>query len=549
LFDQSLQLTFASVTAIVAMAFPMIEKIRAIGNWRPNAETPVPPDCSKNIKTFCETLYWSERNWRREIARSVWEAKLFKTHYAEKLENLNLQKPARYIFEMTLVSAVVQVWMLPFMVVYFHRISFAAIFLNIGAGMLVALESLAALTSVAVAQLSEILALPFIKLTEILNRILLGFGSFITDNSWSNMRLPHYSGNLKSIYVLYFLPVFALTFLIYQWKPFALKTKKTKQESLKQNYIICRLSGGAYLTLLALIIFHPFSAPIPDGRLHVDFLDVGQGDSLLVTMPTGETLLVDGGGKPVFNTLYVKRADEEPEPFEPDTQGIGETVVSAYLWDRGYDKVDYILATHADTDHIQGLSDVARNFKVQGAIFGRTPIQNAEYAALYRILQKRDIPIIKLSRGQIISFDEAKIEVLNPEQDENPQAESDNNHSLVLRVSYGNRNFLLTGDAEKEAENEMLRSPDFLRSDVVKVAHHGSKTSSTINFINAAQAKIAIISVGKESPFGHPKPEIVERWKSVNAKVLTTGENGTISISTDGRDLQLKTFVGKIIYR
>lgn len=549
LFDQSLQLTFASVAAIVAMAFPMLEKIKAIGEWRPNVETPIPPECSKNLKIFCESLYWSERGWQNEISLLIWEAKLFKTPYAEKLERHNLQKPLRYIFEIILISAVVQIWMIPFMVVYFHRISFAAIFLNVWAGMIIALESLAALAAVFALKLSDSLAIPFIKLTEIFNWILINIGSLITENNWSNMRLPHYAGSLNIIYVLYFLPVIAVTLLIYQWKPFSLKTLKNKRKIAQRAFIIRYSSFTAYLLLTGLIIFHPLSAPSPDGRLHIDFLDVGQGDSALITMPTGETLLVDGGGKPIFNTLYVKREDEEPEPFEPDAQRIGEAVVSAFLWEKGYDRIDYILATHADADHIQGLADVARNFKVKGAIFGRTPLQNIEFANLYEVLQNRNIPILKLSRGQIINFGEAEIEVFNPEYDENPQADSDNDRSLVLRVNYGKRNFLLTGDIEKEAENEILKTWEFLQSDVVKVAHHGSKTSSAQNFINAVQAKIAVIPVGKESPFGHPKPEIVERWKAANVKVLTTGENGTISFSTDGNDLQLKTFTGKIINR
>ena len=92
---------------------------------------------------------------------------------------------------------------------------------------------------------------------------------------------------------------------------------------------------SGFRVFFIIVVFHPFSAPAPDGRLHVDFLDVGQGDSALITMPTGETLLIDGGGKVNFNSLYVKREDDEPELFEPDVQRIGETVVSEFLWEKG----------------------------------------------------------------------------------------------------------------------------------------------------------------------------------------------------------------------
>ena len=208
-----------------------------------------------------------------------------------------------------------------------------------------------------------------------------------------------------------------------------------------------------------------------------------------------------------------------------------------------------ILASHADADHIQGLLDVAKNFRVRAAIFGRTPMKDAEFAELYSILQKRGIESLTVSRGNVLTFGDVKIEVLYPLKNEIAKAASENNNSLVLRLIYGQRKFLLTGDIEKEAEAELINSPEFLQTDVVKVAHHGSLTSSTQDFINASKAKLAIISVGKQSQFGHPKPEVVERWKNAGARVLTTGENGTISVSTDGLDLQLKTFNKEKIFR
>jgi competence protein ComEC len=284
--------------------------------------------------------------------------------------------------------------------------------------------------------------------------------------------------------------------------------------------------------------------------LHIDFLDVGQGDSALITFPNGETLMVDGGGKININKTSSKNEyEDEPEIFEPDTQTIGEMVVSNFLWEKGYSQVDYILATHADSDHIQGLLDVAKNFRVRAAIFGRTPMKDTEFAELYSVMQKRRIESITISRGDVLTFDAVKIEVLYPEKNDNLEAVSDNNHSLVLRVIYGDRKFLLTGDIEKETETFLLNMPVFLQTDLIKVAHHGSRTSSIQQFVNAAKAKVAVISVGRESPFGHPHEEVVERWKNTGAKVLTTGENGTISISTDGRDLQLKTFNKEKFYR
>ncbi|HLM61168.1 MAG TPA: MBL fold metallo-hydrolase, partial [Pyrinomonadaceae bacterium] len=196
-----------------------------------------------------------------------------------------------------------------------------------------------------------------------------------------------------------------------------------------------------------------------------------------------------------------------------------------------------------------GLSAAAENFRVRAAIFGRISVKNAEFAKLYTILQKHEIETTVISRGDILTFDNVKIEVLSPPREDKAVTVSDNNYSLVLRIIYAERTFLLTGDIEKEIERELLNAPELLQTDVIKVAHHGSRTSSIQEFVNASKAKLAVISVGRESPYRHPHAEVVERWKNSGAKILTTGDNGTISVSTDGRDLQLKTFNKEKIYR
>jgi competence protein ComEC len=553
IFTSSFQLTFVSVGSIVAMAFPLLEKLRAIGAWSPSAETPFPPNVSVWLKKFCETIYWREAVWKMEMKRRVWTANIFKSPYLKWHKERNAQGVARYLFEAILVSFIAQAWLLPLTIIYFHRFSIFGIFLNLWVGITIALESFAAIFTVFIAQINDALALPFIKLTELLNWLLISAPNFLTDNGWASVRLPVYSGAVKAVYLLYFLPLLVLTILLNRWKPFSL-SQKSKVQNPKSKLFpapsLFRIAASSFLLLFALIVFHPFSAPKADGRLHVDFLDVGQGDSALIKFPDGETLLVDGGGKRNFNKISIQNEYQgEPENFAPDTQTIGEMVVSNYLWEKGYSQIDYILATHADADHIQGLTDVAKNFHVRAAIFGRTPLKNSEFAQLYSILQRRGIESLTVSRGDVLTFGEAKVEVLSPARDENPEAVSDNNHSVVLQIIYGARKFLMTGDIEKETEGELLNAPEFVNTDVIKVAHHGSSTSSTPNFVNAAKAKLAIVSVGKESPFGHPKPEVVERWKNAGAKVLTTGENGTISVSTDGKDLQLKTFNQRKIYR
>ncbi|HEY0429219.1 MAG TPA: DNA internalization-related competence protein ComEC/Rec2 [Pyrinomonadaceae bacterium] len=544
LFTASFQLTIASVAAIVVMAFPLIQKLRAVGSWSPTVETPFPPNVPVWLKRFCETLYWREAIWKRDLSSQIWTARLFKTPYFNWTEKRNLQKTLCWIFESMLVSTIVQIWLLPFLIIYFHRVSIFGVFLNLWVGVWIALESFAAIIAVIFAQISDSLAFPVIKLTVFLNWLLLSVPMALTGKDWASVRLPHYAGAAQAIYFLYFLPILFFVVALQKWKPFAISSKP-QILNLRSKFFAAslfrRTVAAMFFLLFGLIIFHPLSAPRADKKLHFDFLDVGQGDSIFITFPDGETLLVDGGGRMNFNRIYVKNEfDGEPELFEPDTQNIGETVVSAFLWQKGYDKVDYILATHADADHIQGLIDVAKNFRVKTAMFGRTPFKDEDFAELYSVLQKREIEAIKLVRGDVFIFGDAKVEVLSPTPDDEI---SDNNHSIVLRITYGERKFLLTGDIEKETERELLNAPEFLQADVIKVAHHGSRTSSTEEFIDAVRAQVAVIPVGKQSPFGHPHKEVLERWKMSGAKILTTGERGTISISTDGKDLRIETFV------
>ena len=553
LFSQSFQLTFASVGAIVAFAFPLIENLRAIGEWKPTAEMPFPPNVPVWLKRFCEMLYWRENVWAIEGRQQIWSAKIFKSPYFKSLEAKGLQSISRYLFEAVLVSLIVQIWLLPLTIIYFHRVSIASILLNLWVGIFIALESFAAIIALIFGQFSDALALPLIKLTELFNWILLALPNLFVENNWASFRVPVYSGAMKWIYFVYFAPILILTIALYRWKPFDLisdfrfQISDSEDENLSRRFVlssslVLKISMLLVAVFVAIITFHPFSSPKIDGRLRVDFLDVGQGDSALVTFPNGETLLIDGGGKANFNNLYVRREGEEPEIFEPDASNIGESVVSNFLWARGYSQIDYILATHADADHIQGLVDVAKNFHVRAAFFGRTPEKDADFAELYKTLQKRKIEIVTLKRGDFLTFGEANVEVLFPNADDSPEPVSDNNHCLVLRLNFGTKKFLMTGDIEKEAERELLQTPEFLRADVVKVAHHGSRTSSIAEFISATKAEYAIISVGKKSQFGHPHLEVLERWNSGNAKILRTGERGTISVSTDGKDLIINRF-------
>ena len=520
IFDPSFQLTFLSVLAIVVIAWPLLRRFAAIGAWYPTGETPYPPNCSRQLKAFCETLFWSEKRWKREIAQSTHHYRLFKISVAAVLERNRIQWCLRYVFGAIVVSAAVQIVLLPQMIVYFHRLSLASLVLNIVVSVLLAVLAAVAMLGVLIAQVSTSIAAPVLQLAEWINWLMVHSVDPFSDVAAASLRLPEYSGWVRLIYVAYYAPLLLLVVALHRWEPLS------RFGNTDRSVLVVAL---IQLTLIVIVIVHPFSTARAGNSLRVDFLDVGQGDAALITMPDGRTLLVDGGGRPLFRS-------EANGTVERETRSIGESVVSEYLWWRGLDRVDYVLATHADADHIDGLNDVVRNFAVNTALVGRTPANDPEFAKFSQSLTNTHLQT--LQAGDVIRFGEVEIHVLWPQA---AGSHSTNDDSVVLKVKFRNRSILLTGDIEKKAETALVATE--LRADVVKVPHHGSKTSSTAAFVSATNPRFAIISVGRDSMFGHPHAEVVERWKRAGAEALTTGQCGTITVKTDGTDLSVRGFV------
>jgi competence protein ComEC len=353
--------------------------------------------------------------------------------------------------------------------------------------------------------------------------------AWFSDNRLASFRSPNYSGGLRSVYFVFGIGVLLAAVAIFKWSPFDLALPPKWR---RQFTAICLLVTWG---LGLVIVFHPFSSPQPDGRLTLDFLDVGQGDSALVTFPDGTTMLVDGGGE-----MDLRSSDTD---FEPDRRRIGEAVVSEFLWEKGYSRIDYLVATHADADHIQGLADVAKNFDIGWVLVGIEAGDDPDFSELMRVAESGNIPVTTVRRGDELMIGGARVSILNPPRYPRERT-SANNSSVVINIRYGDRAFLLTGDIERDAETELLaESSSDLRADVVKVPHHGSRTSSTDGFVDHIGATAAVISVGRRSRFGHPHGEVVLRWLNSGAKVLKTGETGTVTIGTDGSDIQMRTFV------
>jgi competence protein ComEC len=262
--------------------------------------------------------------------------RLFKTRFAVIAERYHFQKLLQLAMTAVIVSTSVQVVLLPAMVLYFHRLSIASFVLNIFVGATMLVLTLAAVAAVIVSQASVWLAAPLIMIAEKSNWIMIHLVDPFSRLGLASVRLPHYPGWGRSVYVLYFLPLLYLIYRLMRWDPLgALPAPRRSGNSA--------LAIVSFIVLLILVVFHPLSAMPPDGRLRVDFLDVGQGDGFLLTLPDGATVLIDAGGQPAFNRAPAEIDDAEP--FERDTRSIGERVVSEYLWSRGLDHVDYLVVT------------------------------------------------------------------------------------------------------------------------------------------------------------------------------------------------------------
>ena len=261
----------------------------------------------------------------------------------------------------------------------------------------------------------------------------------------------------------------------------------------------------------------PLVAP-DHGRLRVTFLDVGQGDAILVEVPDGSRALVDGG------------------PGGGARFDVGERVVAPFLWNRGIGRLDVIAATHADADHSGGLAAVLRGLRV-GEIWenGRWGVGHEDTVAA---LGRSGAPRRVLAAGQRLQLGEAAVTVLSPPTDDAAAAlTGENDHSLVLRLDWRGIALLLTGDLTVRGEERLLAGRAPLAATVLKVGHHGSRGSTAAPFVEASRPRIAVVSVGARNPFRHPAPEVLDRLAIAGARLYRTDRDGAVIVETDGRRL------------
>ena len=245
-------------------------------------------------------------------------------------------------------------------------------------------------------------------------------------------------------------------------------------------------------------------------------------------------MLIDGGG------AFGGFAGQSGRGIDP-----GEEAVSPYLWSRGFQKLDVVALTHAHQDHLGGLTAILENFHIGQLWIGRE-VRSPALAKLEQLARGKNIPIEHETRASHFALDDVQGKFFWPENTSaDPSDAARNDDSLVLRLQYQELRILLPGDAEKEAEREMLSEsgPDELRAEVLKIGHHGSKNSTTAEFLTAVKPRIAIISVGEDNPYGHPNTELLERLASAGVRVLRTDRDGAVHILMDGKGLEVRCFL------
>ena len=268
--------------------------------------------------------------------------------------------------------------------------------------------------------------------------------------------------------------------------------------------------------MVAAAVVWAVALAMPDGRMRVIFADVGQGDAILIVTPNARSVLVDGG---------------------PDRETAARLLGEALpFWQRS---VDAVVLTHPHDDHVRGLVEVVERYDVEHIVHRDMEHDGLAYGEWQRLVGQEGAAELEAVQGRRFILDGVLFEVLWPPEELLSGTSSDvNNASVVLRVSYGATSFLLTADIHSDAEARLVETAS-IDSDVLKVPHHGSRTSSSPAFLDAVSPAVAVISVDAESRHGHPHAEVIEALmaRMSEENVILTSESGTVEFVSDGRSL------------
>ena len=424
---------------------------------------------------------------------------LFNKNVEEFFNKIKLSSKFSKLLSVT-ISA--QIMIMPIMAYKFNTISLTFFISNILASPLLGTSIILGFIVILVSLISFSLA----KMLAILLNLSLQALIFISEFT---AKLPLSNIIIKTPYVFTILLIYCLVLLLnYIYSIYNSKEiLRLFQKQILKKVNITNLKKVLIIITSIIIIFNfiLFCYSLIPKDLQIYFIDVGQGDSCLIITPNDNKILIDGG-------------EGEPE------------VLISYLLDRKIKTLDYIMISHFDSDHCNGLIEVIKSLNVKNILISKQAYFCEEYKNIANIINLKKIKVTFVKQGDILNVDKnVKIDIFYPTKD--LEYEDLNNNSIVAKLTYNSFSILFTGDIEKSEEDLINKyKSGELESSILKIAHHGSKTSSSEEFLEAVKPKIALIGVGKNNTFGHPNKDVIERLKNINCKIYRTDEMGEIEI-------------------
>ncbi len=414
----------------------------------------------------------------------------------------------------TLISFTVTLATLPVLLFNFNRISLVGAFLNLFLVPLAALLIPGVLLVTCIGMVSQSLALlpaiPFLYLT----KLFLIIPQYIAEFPWASI----YLATPPAIWIVFY-------FALLLSAGYAL-LHKVRHKEFSSTFKVGW--GVAAVITLAMLIW-PRTFHLPQKELTVNVLDIGQGESIFIEFPNGKTLIMDGGG------------------FYKNSLDVGKVVIAPFLWNRGIDRIDYMVATHSDNDHIRGLDSVLDLFPVKTFLTFGDNIAGFRMKRLYAKAKEKNAQLVSLKRGQAFQIGETELIPLHPDPNESLEENArrvDNDLSLVLRLDYQSFSMLFTGDIGNKVEEKLVKLYPDLEVDVLKSPHHGSRFSNSESFIEATRPGAVVFSSGYLNRMKHPHPETLKRYNKAGVKIYRTDLNGAVQIISNGQKYSIRIHEG-----
>ncbi len=496
LFDPSFQLSFLSAAAIAAFAIPVMERFTE--------------PLRASVKRFDQRRYDPRlatiaAQWRVELlllARTLQIWTKVPLNFAQSAVARGALLAA-FVADAVIVSACVQFGLALPMISYFHRLSVTGLSANI---VIIPLFSLVVpLGFTCIITGSHLLAIATRQLLVLAEGVAGWHVRF--EPAWRLGALP-LGASLS----------FAASLVLLAY-------------AIRRRRILVGPALACSLALFAVVCWQPWRPELKPGNLELTAIDVSQGDSLLLAFPNGKTMLIDAGGFP-----GAERMARKPQI------DMGEDVVAPYLWSRRIRHLDYAVLTHGHSDHMGGLPAILDDFQPRELWIGAEP-ESPEWKNVEAHARASHTQIRHLTRADNpFHMGETVIRVLAPAPDYVPGENAGNNDSLVLEATYRKRSVLLTGDAERLSEADMVGSGSLRPVTLLKVGHHGSRTSSTEDFLSSISPQFAFISDGYKNQFRHPHRDVLDRLAAHHTAIFRTDQRGLLTFLTDGDRVEVNTF-------